>query len=237
MPDVFVKDDSKQPKTKTKTIPKKTGVPKTVQTTTPIAPAAPVTAAPTIKPVKPVSFFTSFSHFPEGIKFSYQEIDEDIILFLRRHYTQNIRWVALSIILIFLPLILLLFGNLINSVLIIIPLRFIIIFIAFYYLIVIGYIFISFITWFYNVGIITNKQIIDIDFSDIMYRSIAKARIEEIVDVEFSQGGFLQSFFDFGNVTVQTEGVKPNFEFNNIPYPDKATDIILDLIGKTKKHG
>lgn len=89
----------------------------------------------------------------------------------------------------------------------------------------------NFVTWFYNVGIVTTKQIIDIDFDDIMYREVAKVHIQDIIDAEYHQGGFLHSFFNYGDVFVQTEGLKPNFEFLSIPKPDNTTDIIIDLKG------
>ena len=106
-----------------------------------------------------------------------------------------------------------------------------------YYLLVFGYAFVSFITWFYNVGILTKKRLVDIDFSDIMYKNVATARLIDIVDVEYTQGGFLHSFFDYGDVFVQTEGIKPNFEFHAVPHPSIVVNMILIRMGrKEKKH-
>lgn len=185
---------------------------------------------------KKLPLLASYCHMPLGVTFLNQEPNEKIILFLRRHIITNMRWVSFSLILLALPLSLPLMADLFSNYFLLIPAPFIIILLGFYYLIIIGYMYLQFITWFYNVGIITDKQLIDVDFTDIMYRDIAKTRVESIIDVEFSQGGFLDSLFDFGNLNIQTEGIKPNFEFDNIPHPEQATDIILLLKENTKKH-
>lgn len=183
-------------------------------------------------PSGPLPFFSAYCRYPEGIQFQTQETNEQVVLFLRRHFTSNISWIITSILLILMPVVLIYILPAFNAIQLAIPTNLLIVFIGFYYLIVFGFILNNFIIWFYNVGIITNRQIIDIDFTDIMYREIAKARIQEVIDVEFTQGGVLESFFDFGDVFIQTEGVKPNFEFSRVPHPDHITDIILDLKGK-----
>ncbi len=183
---------------------------------------------------KRLPFFSAYCHMPDGVKFLNQEPSEKIILFLRRHFITNLNWMGLSFILLALPLFLPLAAEYFSDYFLLIPLPFFIILLGFYYLIIIGYIYIQFVSWFYNVGIITNKQLVDVDFTDIMYRDIAKVRIEDVVDVEFSQGGFLDSIFDFGQINVQTEGLKSNFEFEEIPKPDRAADLILDLKEKAR---
>jgi len=158
-----------------------------------------------------------------------QEPSEKIILFLRRHFITNANWIGISLILLVLPVGLPIVAEYFSDYFLLIPVPFVIILIGFYYLIVIGYAYLQFVSWFYNVGIITNKQLVDVDFADIMYRDISKVRIEDVIDAEFSQGALLDSIFDFGDVNIQTEGIKANFEFEDIPNPDKATDIILEL--------
>lgn len=188
-----------------------------------------------LKESKHLSFFSSFCPNPTGITFKNQEPDEKIALFLRRHFIKNINWILICIALALLPIFFLFPISLFKDFQNIIPINFGIIFLLFYYLLVFSFAYVNFVTWFYNAGIITNKQIIDIDFTDIMYREVAKAGIKDVIDVEFKQGGFMGSFFDYGDVFVQTEGIKPNFEFHSIPRPNRATDILIDLKGQYKK--
>ena len=100
---------------------------------------------------------------------------------------------------------------------------------AFYYLIVVGYAFSNFISWFYNIGIITQKRIMDLDSTNILSHNSATANYNEIVDVKFTQRGFFQSFFNCGDIHIQTEAVHANFEFLAAPKPTEVSDIISDL--------
>jgi hypothetical protein len=178
---------------------------------------------------KDLSFFHAYCYMPTNVTFANQETNEQVVLLLRQHFITNLSWITFAIVLSLLPWLLLLILPLANISLTVIPLTFQVIFISFYYLIIIGYAFIQFVTWFYNVGIITPRRIIDIDFTDIMSRNIAETRMNDVIDTEFNQGGFLHSFYDYGNVFIQTEGMKPNFEFLSVPHPGKVVDVILDL--------
>lgn len=182
---------------------------------------------------KYLPLLSSYCENPNGVAFVSQEADEKILLFLRKHFIKNIYWLTLGFILLFVPILLTFPFNILQTLSNILPVSFIAVFLAFYYLIIIGYLYTNFITWFYNVGIITPKQIIDIDFTDIMYREVAKVRVQDVIDAEYTQGGFLHNFLNYGNVFIQTEGIKPNFEFHNIPNPDKTTDMIINLKGKS----
>lgn len=220
MPDLFVSDQTHAQPTKPSPQP---------------VTAQPVTPAPKPPPQgKQLPFFAAFCHMPLGVSFLNQEANEQIILFLRAHFITNLNWIGFSFVLLALPLFLPLVAEYYADYFLLIPVPFILILVCFYYLIVLGYMYLQFVSWFYNVGIVTNKQLVDVDFDDIMYRDIAKVRIENVIDVEFNQGGFLDSFFDFGTVNVQTEGIKPNFEFGQTPDPDKVANIILELKEKAR---
>ena len=185
-----------------------------------------------ITPKQPVSFLSSFCENPEGISFQNQEHDEAIILFLRKHYITNVPWIATVIFLIILPLLLPLFfmsqGSPFNDI----SAKFKTVIAFFYYLIVFAYAFINFITWYYDVFIISQKRVVDIDFSDLLYHHMAITKIELVQDVIYSQSGFLRSLFNYGNLFIQTAGNNPNFDGLSIPQPAKAANIISNLIGK-----
>jgi len=87
-----------------------------------------------------------------------------------------------------------------------------------------------FLNWYYNVGIITNKRIIDIDFHTILYKEISYTQLSHIEDVTAKSGGFFESFFDFGNIFIQTAGTEVNTEFLNIPHPSGVSKIINSLL-------
>lgn len=174
---------------------------------------------------------TVFSEFPGNIQFENQEPDEIIHLFLRRHFVTNVRWMSLSILLILLPPIFITFFLPVLAYSgIVIPANFLLVLLLLYYLILLGYMFTSYVSWFYNIGIVTNMRVVDIDLDDITRKNVAATEMEDLIDVDYRQQGFLQNFFDYGNVHMQIEGIKPNFEFLSVPHPAKVADVISDLM-------
>lgn len=137
-------------------------------------------------------------------------------------------------LLVLIPPLLLYFLSLIDGF--VIPQGLTIILTAFFYLIIVGYAFSKFISWFYNIGIVTQKRIVDLDSINILSHNTATANFNEIVDVKFTQRGFFQSTFDYGDVHIQTEALRANFEFHASPKPTEVTDIISDLRVATKGH-
>lgn len=188
-------------------------------------------------PKKPthVHHLASFCDHPGGITFQSQESDEIILLFLRRHFITNLPWLFLSFVLIIIPPLFSLFLPLISSFFFSLPSTFLYVFIIFYYLVILTFVIIEFITWYFNSSIVTQKRIIDIDFSDLIYHDVAITKLNLIEDVNYTQSGFIRSLFNYGDVYVQTAAEKVHFDFLAVPKPTKAVDIIQNLIGR-KNH-
>lgn len=82
-------------------------------------------------------------------------------------------------------------------------------------------------------GIVTDRQIVDIDFNVIVYKEVTYTLLAHVEDVSSKSGGFFSSFFNYGNIFVQTAGSEINTEFLNIPYPQEASKIINELVAQT----
>lgn len=197
---------------------------------------APRKESPKEKSVSDVGFLASFCQYPKGVHFQTQKPHEKIILFLRSHFITNISWIILSLFLSVLPVIILAF--LPNFGLDFLSLdtanRFITVFTLFYYMMLFSYVFISFLHWFYNVFIVTSERVVDIDYSDIVVHNIAVTSLTHVQDVNYTQSGFIPTFFNYGDLFVQTAGNEKNFEALSIPKPREATHIIGDLTGIQK---
>jgi len=146
----------------------------------------------------------AFARMPDGVHFALQEDDETILLFLRRHIITNVPWIVSAIILILFPL-------LINQVLLLtsgspftLPQNLGAVLLLFYYLAVFAFVLINFMTWFYNITIVTDSRVIDIDYSEIVYQNVAQTKLVQIEDVSYTQTGFIRSLFDYGDMFVQT---------------------------------
>lgn len=174
-----------------------------------------------------VGLLTNFCLYPEGIKLENQEENEIIILFLRRNFSTNIQWIVSTVLLLFAPLLLTLVPFPISTFL---PASYLTTLTLFYYLLVFGFFLISFTNWFYNISIVTTQRVIDLDYANLTYKHVAGTTIPNVKDVSYIQSGFIRSYFDYGNVLVQTEAEVTNFMFDSVPHPAQVVDIILDLI-------
>ncbi len=175
----------------------------------------------------------SFCENPQGFSFQTQKRDEVILLFLRRHFITNLPWILIAIILSLIPIAFIaLIPRFTLLTAIQIPRQLATIIILFYYLILFSYVFINFITWFYNVFLVTNERIVDIDYSHIVVHNIAETKVGQIEDVNYTQAGFIRTLLNFGDVFVQTAGTEMIFEALAVPKPREVTKIIANLIAK-----
>ncbi|RJQ27433.1 hypothetical protein C4577_01215 [Candidatus Parcubacteria bacterium] len=180
-------------------------------------------------------FYSSLLVYPKNVVFEHQDSDEEIILLVRRHFATNIPWIAAIIFLVIIPIILAPFLTIIFPFINISILTKTSIFI-FYYLIIFGYFLINFSSWYFHIGILTNKRIIDIDIINTLHRNVAQTKLDLIEDVSYTQIGGLRSILGYGDVLIQTAGELKNFEFDRVPDPGKIINILSNLIGN-KQHG
>ncbi len=175
-----------------------------------------------------IKAFLSYIKYPK-IDFESYEQGEKIILLLRAHPFTQLGWIFNTIIFVFILIIFNYFFNkyfLINQI---------ILFNFFAVVFIITFIWINFLDWYFNVGIITNKKVVDIDFHGIIYKEITIARLNKIEDITIKSGGYFGSLLNFGTVFIQTAGSEANIEFENISYPNEVGQQINNLL--EKKHG
>lgn len=178
-----------------------------------------------------LSIFSSFVRDPLGVALAEQHEDEHILLFIRRAFVTNIPWLLLIGMLLIAPFFI---PTLLTPLHL--PSNFIapaalVILTIFYYLIVLGITVANFLTWFYDIGIVTEKRAVDIDFYNISYVSVATARAQDLKDVRYAQKGFFESLFDYGDVTLVVEASGETLTFENTPRPAEVVSILSVLIG------
>lgn len=181
-----------------------------------------------ISPGKTPNFYSSFCYYPKNFRFQDQEQDEKIILLVRQHFITNLPWIISIFLLGFIPPIIFL----IAPFFIVIPISANLLFFInlFYYLVLFSFLIMNYTIWYFNVGIITNKRLIDIDVHNILVRVLSEARLAAIQDITITQVGGIRSIFNYGNVDIQTEGMKQNLEFYRIPKPNIVRTIIGNLV-------
>ncbi len=170
-------------------------------------------------------FLHSYCIRPD-VRFETQGTDEQVILVLRAHPITQVPWIFYSFIFILVLIIVDFFIPLFLT------LNQIIFFNIFGIILIGSYIFLKFLSWFFNVGIVTNQRVIDINFSYVIYKEVTEARLDRIQDTTSKSGGFFESFFNYGDLLIQTAGTEENIVFNSIPDPADTVRMIEDLTGK-----
>ena len=178
-----------------------------------------------------VHFYSSLGINPDNVTFENQEEDEEIILLIRRDLITNVPWIVTALILIFIPPLIFLFSDLFTPFFQI-SAETQLVAILFYYLIIFGFILVEFAIWYFNVGLVTNKRLIDLDVSGILFKHVSETKLNLIEDVSYSQVGAIRSVFNYGDVLVQTAATQANFEFDRAPEPARIVRIIADMIGR-----
>lgn len=173
---------------------------------------------------------------PKDCRFEGQDPDEVILLLLRPHPITNLGWILTSLSLIFLPMIVSFVLMLLKIDTSFVPPMFIVTFLIINYLLVLLIVFEGFLYWYFNVYIITDKNIVDVDFHSILFKNIDVAPLSNVEDVSSSMGGLTQSVFHYGNVFVQTAGATKNIDLINVPLPHKVADFILDETHKKTEN-
>lgn len=176
-----------------------------------------------------MNLLTAFAVNPTGLRFETQEEEEKVILFLRQHIIVNVPWILITILLVIAPTVIfpLLFRAL--SLNVAFPASYYVVGTMFWYLATFGFALASFIGWFFNIYIVTNERIIDIDFFYLLYKKFSEAELTKIQDINYTSGGLLAAVFNFGNVVVETAGEAPNIDFELIPFPEKVVETIREL--------
>lgn len=178
-------------------------------------------------------FYSNLLFHPDNISFENQEEDEEIILLVRRDLITNLPWVLTAIFLIFIPPIIAAISSLFAPFFILSS-QTQLIATVFYYVMVFGFILINFVIWYFNIGLVTNKRIIDFDVSGILSKHISETRLNIVEDVSYVQVGSIRTVFNYGDVIMQTAGTQPNFEFDRSPEPARIVRIIADMIGGSR---
>lgn len=176
-----------------------------------------------------MNLLTAFAINPAGLRFESQEDEEKVILFVRQHFIVNMPWILITVLLVIAPTVIfpLLFRLL--SVSVRLPTFYYVVGTLFWYLATFGFVLASFVGWFFNIYIVTNERIVDIDFYYLLYKKFSQAELKKIQDIQYTSGGILAAIFNYGNVVVETAGEFPNINFELVPYPEKVVETIREL--------
>lgn len=175
------------------------------------------------KKEKQHNIFHSYCIKP-NIRFESQQEDEEVLLVIRSHPISQLPWILNGFILIVILIIVdIIFYNSLSF------LQFSVVNLLSLTLIA-SFFWLNFLGYFFNVGILTNLRLIDVDYHTVFYKDVSEAIYIKIEDVSAKSSGMFESFFDFGDVIIQTAGKNSNVQFESVPKPSQVANVISDLI-------
>jgi hypothetical protein len=166
----------------------------------------------------------AFNYYPDHAKFIAADAQEKIILILRRHPITNLKWILVALVMVMAPF-MASFLPQIN----LLPAGYQLVGMMIWYLITMAFVIEEFLSWYFNVDIVTDERVFDVDFVNLIYREITDANIDQIQDVTVQVGGVIRTMFDYGNVLIQTAAEIPQIEFMAVPKPDIVAQILREL--------
>ena len=172
----------------------------------------------------------SYSYYPDNVTFENREKEEKIILLLRRHQITNLSWIVVGVLMFLAPVILTVF-----PLLSFLPARFQFVAVLGWYMVSFAFVLEKFVVWYYDIFIITNERVLDIDFYNLIYKEVTDASLDKIQDVTYSVGGVGRAIFNYGDVLIQTAAELENLRFQAVPWPDKIAKILQDIRMEEKK--
>jgi uncharacterized membrane protein YdbT with pleckstrin-like domain len=172
----------------------------------------------------------------EEFHFPGQHEDENIILFLRRHWFIFLGRLFMIIIAIAALLFvyfafsslnhnftesefhnLLLFGESLAT------------------LFIWNFFFILWLDFYLDAWIVTNERIINIEQRGFFNRDISELKLTKIQDVTSEIIGVIPTLLNYGNIYVQTAGKEERFNFCQIPDPNYVKNVIVQLQEKERQ--
>ncbi|HUV42845.1 MAG TPA: hypothetical protein VMY36_02955 [Patescibacteria group bacterium] len=175
--------------------------------------------------------FASLVIRPQKLTFETQDKEEKVILLARQHLITNIKWILAAVAMLFGPsLIFMIFPDFFSSF------RYRSLLNLVWYLLTFSFVFQRFLRWFFNVSIITDERVVDIDFPSLLYRDISSTKIDMIQDVSVKMGGFVRSLFNYGDVHIQTAAEQKEFIFEAISQPERVIKILNELITEEEQE-
>ncbi|MBI4037059.1 hypothetical protein HY385_01405 [Candidatus Daviesbacteria bacterium] len=177
-----------------------------------------------------MNLFPAFFDRPTAIKFSDQEEGEWIELFLRQHWITNLPWLIMTFLGILLPLAVIRFSSLLEFLNVLQPPQEILIaLVILWYLFILAFVLSKWLHWYFNIYIVTNTHLVDINFHNLLNRDFTEVRLDDIQSAKSEIKGIVGSLFNFGNLAIETAAEKQRINFMLVPKPDFVKERIQDL--------
>lgn len=174
--------------------------------------------------------FSSSLVMPKVFTFTEKNTDETILLALRSHWFTNVPWILTLIVMLLVPSLI----HFVPTFSLALNLQVIITFS--WYLIAFAYAFEQFLSWYFDVFIVTDRRVVDIDFNNLLDKKFSEADLSRIQDVTSRVSGVSQTIFNYGTVLIQTAAEQNEIIFEKVPNPEKVVRLLQNLRQLNQKN-
>lgn len=158
---------------------------------------------------------------------------KDIIIFVRRHWVAFLGQFLLSLVILIIPIVifaLIYIFNFEEKVFRGVAVNILVLVTSVYYFVAITFAFVAWISFYYDVYIVTKSEIIEITQEGFFGRKISQLSLLRVQDVTSSIKGILPTLFTFGDVLVETASEqKESFLLQSVPKPQEICSRIMAL--------
>jgi len=109
-----------------------------------------------------------------------------------------------------------------------------------YYLFLLTFLFGSWINFYYDIVFVTSERILNVAQEGLLARKVSELNLRQVQNVTAQVTGFLQSFFNYGHLVVETAGegttddrTRPGlqgyFTIHDLPDPNRLARVIIEL--------
>lgn len=96
--------------------------------------------------------------------------------------------------------------------------------------------FLIWIDYYFDVWIITNKRIVNIEQKGLFNRIVSELELIRIQDVTTEVTGVIPTMLNYGDVFIQTAGESQRFIFRQVSDPYHIKDVIMNLQKKSSRE-
>ncbi|MBI3115165.1 MAG: PH domain-containing protein [Candidatus Kerfeldbacteria bacterium] len=161
-----------------------------------------------------------------------QRDDEQIILFVRRHWFVLVRYVALFVVLALLPLaiqwLLVSFAGesplgegTLGDTLVTLT-------VYLYWLFVAMFAYASWLDYYLDYWVVTNRRIVSVEQKGLLARTVAQVYLQRVQDATAQQHGLFPTMLHYGDAFIQSAGEEARFVFAEVPNPNRIVAVVME---------
>lgn len=174
---------------------------------------------------------------PIGFNFPGKEKDEQVVLLLRRHLFILLKQNLLFLIYFSIPVAIYILAKFWFTFILNFPVYpvFVLV-VSTYYSFFLLFLLIEWIDYYFDVWVVTDKRLIDVDQVGLFKRVVSETRLDRIQDATVEINGMFPTLFHYGNIHIQTAARTQRFVIRQVSEPTRVRSTVLNMYDKYVQH-